>query len=381
MAAMQQMLQMQQTQLQQQREEHKAQMQQQQQQISAMHAQLQQNQQAAAHSAAGSTSPAALPPNPSSDQFYGKPMVPKELAPTKAIEEEIATAKSKFTSTVNQLNRFSAKLAGLLTIDPTGEYFLDCQNPLPANTPGFVKTCVTGSVRIPKELEGNARLIECVKAVRTAERAIQGTLISGLIASNEEKVKLLDAQLLGIKTELVANVTAHLEEVSSKLVSAEQKQQNVDAAVLKYDEFRDAEAIKIESKRISDLKVNEQKQKSLEDAKLEQLETTSGPETFAAATRAVVRQELAVRVLEVGGEQMDEDLEHDIQVSNAVLTERLVNTAGNSQSKNGRATRAQKTQKPSKKGKPSKQSTGKGKGGRGAAGATKPKGKGGRGAH
>ena len=155
----------------------------------------------------------------------------------------------------------------------------------------------------------------------------------------------------------------------------------MDAAVLKYDEFRDAEAIKIESKRISDLKLNEQKQKSLEDAKLEQLETTSGPETFAAATRAVVRQELAVRVLEVGGEQMDEDLEHDIQVSNAVLTERLVNTAGNSQSKNGRATRAQKTQKPSKKGKPSKQSTGKGKGGRGAAGATKPKGKGGRGAH
>ena len=80
---------------------------------------------------------------------------------------------------------------------------------------------------------------------------------------------------------------------------------------------------------------------------------------------------------------MDEDLEQSIQVSNAVLTERLVNTAGNSQSKNGRAAGAQKTPKPSKgKGKPQKsKKPQKGKGGRGAAGATKAKGKGGRGAH
>ena len=386
MSAMQQMLQMQQTQMQQQREEHQAQMQQQQQQLSAMQAQLQQNQQAAAHSAAGSISPAVLPPNPSPEMFYGKPMVPKELVPTKAIEAEIAAAKSLFASAMNQLNRFTVKLTGLNTIDPAGEHFLDYKNALPVNTPGFVKTCVNGSVYVPKELEGNARLNACDIAVKTAERALQGALVSGLIASNEEKVKLLDAQLLSIRTDLIATVTAHLEKINPNLVSAEQKQQNVDAAVLRYDEFRDAEAMKIESKRISDLKISEEKKQLLEDAKLRQLETTSSDESFAAATRAVVRQELAVRVLEVGGEEMDEDLEQSIQQSNAVLTERLVNTAGNSQSKNGRATRAQKTQKPSKdKGrtpqKPQKTKQQKGKGGRGAAGATKAKGKGGRGAH
>ena len=205
-----------------------------------------------------------------------------------------------------------------------------------------MKTCVNGSVYVPKELEGNARLNACDIAVKTAERALQGALVSGLIASNEEKVKLLDAQLLSIRTELIATVTAHLEKINPNLVSAEQKQQNVDAAALSYDEFRDAEAMKIESKRISDLKISEEKKQLLEDAKLRQLETTSSDESFAAATRAVVRQELAVRVLEVGGEEMDEDLEQCIQQSNAVLTERLVNTAGNSQSKNGRATRAQK---------------------------------------
>ena len=192
--------------------------------------------------------------------------------------------------------------------------------------------------------------------------------------------------MLSIRTELIPTVTAHLEKINPNLVSAEQKQQNVDAAVLSYDEFRDAEAMKIESKRINDLKISEEKKQLLEDAKLRQLETTSSDESFAAATRAVVRQELAVRVLEVGGEEMDEDLEQCIQQSNAVLTERLVNTAGNSQSKNGRAARAQKTQKPSKdKGrtpqKPQKTKQHKGKGGRGAAGAAKAKGKGGRGAH
>ena len=254
-----------------------------------------------------------------------------------------------------------------------------------------MKTCVNGSVYVPKELEGNVpsvRLNACDIAVKTAERALQGALVSGLIASNEEKVKLLDAQLLSIRTDLIATVTAHLEKINPNLVSAEQKQQNVDAAVLRYDEFRDAEAMKIESKRISDLKISEEKKQLLEDAKLRQLETTSSDESFAAATRAVVRQELAVRVLEVGGEEMDEDLEQSIQQSNAVLTERLVNTAGNSQSKNGRAARAQKTQKPSKdkgrtpqKPQKTKQQKGKGKGGRGAAGATKAKGKGGRGAH
>ena len=109
--------------MQQQREEHQAQMQQQQQQLSAMQAQLQQNQQAAAHSAAGSISPAALPPNPSPEMLYGKPMVPKELVPTKAIEAEIAAAKSLFASAVNQLNRFTVKLTGLNTIDPAGDHF------------------------------------------------------------------------------------------------------------------------------------------------------------------------------------------------------------------------------------------------------------------
>jgi hypothetical protein len=196
-------------------------------------------------------------------------------------------------------------------------------------------------------------------------------------------IKLLDAQLLSIRTDLIATVTAHFEKINPDLVLAEQKQQNVDAAALRYDEFRDVEAMKIESKRINDLKISEEKKKLLEDAKLQHLETTSSAESFAAATRAVVRQELAVRLLEVGGEEMDDDLEQSIQVSNAVLTERLVNTAGNSPLKNGRATRAQKTQNSSKdKGRtPQKTKQQKGKGGRGAAGATKPKGKGGRGAH
>ena len=43
--------------------------------------------------------------------------------------------------------------------------------------------------------------------------ALQDALVSGLIASNEEKVKLLEAQLLSIRTDLIATVTAHLEKI------------------------------------------------------------------------------------------------------------------------------------------------------------------------
>lgn len=341
-------------------------------------AQTQQIQTAAAHGVAGSQPPVISPAPPS-----------KDPVPTAAINEEITAAKTKLTLTVNQLNRFKAKIDGLSTIDPSGEHFLNYHNALPTNTPGFVKTCVTGSVYIPKELEGNERLSQCDAAVKAAERALQGALIAGLTASNEEKLKQLEIQLLAIRTDLVNNVTAHLQEINVSLVSPAQKLLHVNAAAKLYDDFREAEVLKIESKRIKNLKDHEEKKKELEDEKLRQLETTSSSESYAAATRAVVRQELAIRVLEVGGEGMDEDLETQVKVSNAALAEKLVNTIANSQSKNGRAERARKTQQSSKtRGKPqkekgkaqkSKQQTRKG--GHVGAGATKPKGNGGRGAH
>ena len=74
----------------------------------------------------------------------------------------------------------------------------------------------------------------------------------------------------------------------------------------------------------------------MEDAKLEQLETTSNEGSLAAVTRAVVREEMAL-VTSGAGDGMDEETDTQMNKTNAVLTDTVVNLV---QPKHGRAARA-----------------------------------------
>ena len=337
----------------------------------------------AAALAEGRSQPLPLAPTQST------PDVKKNPKLSTAIDKLVDAAMIKVSGGLNILNRTQAKLEGLsrVTID---EDFLDAKKPLPEHTPNFVKAMKAPSVRYPKEMKADEKLEASNLSIETALRALQGTVITGVITATTDEIVFHEAALLKIGTDLTASVTHHLQAV--KFLTDAHKNDIVLNAIEKFGVRRDAEILKIESKRVTDLEAVAENKKNLEDTKLKQLETNSNSESIAAATRAIVRQEIAAGAFGEG--EMDEDDEAEAMAANAALTNKVVSIVKTTQSKNGRAERAQKTQKQKPKQhqqqqkqpqNPSKtqnaQGKGKGKGGHAASknGSTTAKKKGTRG--
>jgi hypothetical protein len=317
------------------------------------------------------------------------PTPSSQMKMTKAINEIVDTAFKKVSSGINEINKTQAKLEGLSHVIIDAD-FLDAEKPLPERTPKFVKAMKAPSVRYPEEMKADAKLEASNKSINTALRALQGTVVQGVIAATHDELKFHEAALQQIETDLTASVTQHLQTV--KFMTDERKTQIVRNAVETFGGRRDAEILKIESKRVKDLEDLVVNKKNLEDTKLKQLETCSDERSLAAATRAIVRQEIAAGASPDG--EMDEDDESEQMLANAALSNKVASIVKNTQSKNGRAERAQKTQKQTPKQhqqqqkqplNPSKtqnaQGKGKGKGNHAASknGSTKAKKKGTRG--
>jgi hypothetical protein len=278
-----------------------------------------------------------LPPAPTPPPT---PDVKKNPKLTTAIDKLVDAAMIKVSGGLNILNRTQAKLEGLsrVTIDAD---FLDAKKPLPEHTPNFVKAMKAPSVRYPKEMKADEKLEASNLSIETALRALQGTVITGVITATTDEIVFHEAALLKIGTDLTASVTHHLQAV--KFLTDAHKNDIVLSAIEKFGVRRDAEILKIESKRVTDLEAVAENKKNLEDTKLKQLETNSNSESIAAATRAIVRQEIAAGAFIEG--EMDEDDEAEAMAANAALTNKVVSIVKTTQSKNGRAERAQKTQK------------------------------------
>jgi hypothetical protein len=303
---------------------------------------------------------------------------PSSMKMTKAIDQIVDAAFKKVSSGINEVNKTQAKLEGLsqVTIDAD---FLDAEKPLPERTPKFVKAMKAPSVRYPEEMKADEKLKASNKSIDTALRALQGTVVKGVIAATVDELAFHEAALQQIETDLTANVTQHLQTV--KFMTNERKSQIVASAVKTFGDRRDAEILKIESKRVKDLEDRAENKKNLEDTKLKQLETCSDEKSLAAVTRAIVRQEIAAGAFPDG--EMDEDDESEQMMANAALSNKVVNIVKNTQqSKNGRADRAQKTQKQTpKQHQQQRKQPQKGKGNHAASknGSTKAKKKGTRG--
>jgi hypothetical protein len=321
--------------------------------------------------------------------------VPDPQQLTEAIKFEVEDAIGKVSGTLNRLNRKKARDTAYSTI-VIDEDFKKIDNPLPPNTPNFIKNLKAPVISYPEGMADDDELLESKKAVETQLRVLQATVFSAVKLSAKAEVRFYETELTSIRAKLVENVTAHLLEM--QFMSDERRQRKVTEACTDFDKKMEAEIDKIEDKRVRAKKDLAAKAKRLEDEKLKQLETTSNSESLAAVTRAVVREELALAAIEDNdgaGEAMDEERESQVKQTNAALNDKVVNLV---HGKNGRAARAQKTQQstrkqqqkpsarkqqqnsPAGKGNGQQQQKKKGKGGRAAGDATKAKKKGGRGA-
>jgi hypothetical protein len=345
--------------------------------IQLTQSQQQPNPQAAAQ--AGVVNPPVQPP------VIPPPPAPEPLVPTKAITREVKCAIDLVTSTVNRLNRKKATSESLNAI-VVDEDFKQVKNPLPSNTPKFIKAMTAPSIHYPKGMAEDEAFTQSNLQIETALRSLQATVLSAIKLSAVAEVQFYDRELASIRVQLAETVTAHLQEM--QFMSDERRQRIIAEACADFDKKKEAEIDKIESARVQAQKEKADLAKQLEDEKLAQLETTSNDESLAVVTRAVVREELALATIAERGAGNDMDEERDTQhkKTNAVLTDAVVNLV---QPKNGRAGRAQKTQQSKKQqpkqqpkkqpqkqqhsptGKGNGQQQKKGKGGRGAGGATK----------
>ena len=122
------------------------------------------------------------------------------------------------------------------------------------------------SVRYPKEMKADEKLEASNLSIETALRALQGTVVTGVITATIDEIAFHEAALLQIGTNLSANVTQHLQAV--KFLTDERKNEIVLSALEKFGDRRDAEILKIESQRVTDLESRAVNKKNLEDTKL-----------------------------------------------------------------------------------------------------------------
>jgi hypothetical protein len=214
------------------------------------------------------------------------------------------------TKTINRLNRKRAASVKLNAI-VVDEDFKEVKNPLPMDTPYFIKSMTAPYIRYPEGMAEDEAFSKSNLEIQTMLRSMQATVLTGLKASSIAEVAFYEAELAGIRGKLAENVTEYLQEM--QFMSDERRLRITAEACADFDKKKEAEIDKIESKRVQAQKERAETAQRLEDAKLEQLETTSNKGSLAAVTRAVVREEMAL-VISGGGAGTDMDEETDTQM-------------------------------------------------------------------
>jgi hypothetical protein len=102
------------------------------------------------------------------------------------------------TKTFNRLNRKKAASVKLNAI-VVDEDFKEVKNPLPMDTPNFIKAMTAPNIRYPEGMAEDEAFTKSNLEIETMLRSLQATVLTGMKASTIAEVAFYEAELAGIR--------------------------------------------------------------------------------------------------------------------------------------------------------------------------------------